>query len=78
MIYLRDRAKYPLQLVMREILIQNDTSSMTTEVGDSSRASVSESIKYAVVIIGTLPILMVYPMIQKHFVKGVMLGAVKG
>ena len=67
-----------IQLVMREILIQNDTSSMTTEVGDSSRASVSESIKYAVVIIGTLPILMVYPMIQKHFVKGVMLGAVKG
>lgn len=78
MIYLADREKYPLQLVMKEILIQNDTSSMTTELSDTGRASVAETIKYAVVIVATVPILMAYPFLQRYFVKGVMIGAVKG
>lgn len=78
MIYLKDREKFPLQLVLREILIQNDTSSMTTGVGAMDQEAISESIKYAVIVVATAPILFVYPFLQKYFVKGVMVGAVKG
>ena len=61
---------------MREILISNSTDSMQS-YGDSYNG-VSESIKYATIIITTIPILMIYPFIQKYFVKGIMIGAVKG
>lgn len=78
-IFIKDRTKYPLQLVLREILIQNDTSSMTQGAGDASdQQSIGESVKYAVVVAASLPILVVYPFLQKYFVKGVMIGAVKG
>lgn len=70
--------KWPLQLVLRQILIINDTDSMLGGVGAGDRESIGESIKYAVIIIATAPILCVYPFIQKYFVKGVMIGAVKG
>lgn len=78
MLYLDDRELFPLQLVLREILIQNDTSSMTqmVDVGDSS--FIGETIKYAVIIVSVVPILCIYPFIQKYFEKGVMIGAVKG
>lgn len=77
MIFLNDRDKFPLQLVLQEILIQNDTSSMTqmVSVGDSS--SVGETVKYAVIIVSSVPIFCVYPFIQRYFEKGVMIGAVK-
>lgn len=79
MIYLNDRAKFPLQLILREILIQNDTSSMVGgDVGAGDAAYVSETVKYAVIIISIVPILCIYPYVQKHFTKGVMVGAVKG
>lgn len=78
MIFLADRSKFPLQLILREILIQNDTSSVTSGVGVEDGFSVAESVKYAVIVIGTLPILCIYPFVQKYFVKGVMIGAVKG
>lgn len=78
MIYLpKRRDLYPLQLVLRGILIENDTNSMMSSgLGDAE--SVSETIKYAVIIVSTLPILAIYPFVQKYFVKGVMIGAVKG
>lgn len=77
MLFLNDRNKFPLQLVLQEILIQNDTSSMTqmVNVGDSS--SVGETVKYAVIIVSSVPIFCVYPFIQRYFEKGVMIGAVK-
>ena len=78
MVFLRDRSKYPLQLVMQEILIQNDTSSMTTDSTTLERNSIAETIKYASIMVSTLPILLVYPFLQKYFVKGVLIGAVKG
>lgn len=78
-IYLKDRAKYPLQLVLREVLVSNDTSAMTQGGGDSAdQMMLSESVKYGVVVVSTIPILLVYPFLQKYFVKGVMVGAVKG
>lgn len=78
MIFLNDRGKFPLQLVLREILIQNDTNSMTQGVSAADGISVAESVKYAVIIVATVPILCIYPFLQKYFVKGVMVGALKG
>lgn len=77
-IYLKSRARFPLQLVLREILIDNDTSSMENGVGVGDKESIGETIKYAVIVISTVPILCIYPFLQKYFVQGVMTGAVKG
>ena len=75
MIFLRDSSLHPLQLVMRDILLSNATDSMMNSGVDSE--GVSETIKYAVICVSTLPILVVYPFLQKYFVGGVMVGAVK-
>jgi putative aldouronate transport system permease protein len=77
MIYLRDRELFPLQLILREILVSNSTDNMMTNMGDADKHSIGESIKYATIMVATLPILMVYPFLQKYFAKGVMIGAIK-
>lgn len=76
MLFIRDRENYPLQLILREILIQNDTTAMTAGGGDDYL--ISETIQFATIVAATFPILTIYPYIQKYFVKGVMIGAVKG
>lgn len=76
-IYLASRDKYPLQLVMREILIANNTDAMTGSAAQDQE-SIAETIKYATIVAATVPILCIYPFLQKHFTKGVMIGAVKG
>ncbi|MGI5895235.1 MAG: carbohydrate ABC transporter permease [Candidatus Merdivicinus sp.] len=76
MIYLRDRTMYPLQLILREILVLSNVEDMTT--GLENQIAISETIKYATIIVATVPILIVYPFLQKYFVKGVMIGAIKG
>lgn len=76
-IYLRDSSKYPLQLILRSILINNSTGSMTEGV-EGDQMAIAESIKYATIMVATIPILLVYPFVQKYFVKGAMIGAVKG
>ena len=80
MVFLRDRALFPLQLILREILIINDMTAMTgvEVVGAYATTMYQVLVRYAVIVIATLPILMIYPYIQKFFVKGVMIGAVKG
>ena len=78
MIFLREREKYPLQLILREILLQNNTDEMMFDISEGDRASVSETIQYAIIVVATVPILCVYPFVQKYFTKGVMIGAVKG
>ena len=70
-IYLRSRDKFPLQLILREILIANDNVNTDNEL-------MAESIKYAAIIVSTVPILCAYPFLHRYFVKGVMIGAVKG
>jgi len=77
MIYLRSRELYPLQLVLREILLTSQDAYQDA-VGAADRKNVSELIKYAAIIVATVPILALYPFLQRYFVKGVMLGAVKG
>ena len=80
MMYLTKRALYPLQLVLKEILIQSQMTSMLQMDTDSllQQALLGETIKYSVIVISSLPMLIIYPFIQKFFVKGVMIGAVKG
>ncbi len=78
MIFLADRNKFPLQLVLQEILIQNDTSSMTQMVSIGDSSFIGETVKYAVIVVSAVPMLCVYPFVQKFFTKGVMIGAVKG
>ncbi len=77
-IFLQDRVLYPLQIVLREILIINDNNSMLIGIASGTSNSVGETIKYATIIIATVPILTIYPFLQKYFVKGVMVGAIKG
>lgn len=75
MLYLKSREKNPLQLVLREILIQNQTDNM--EVAESE-VTIEQTVKYAIIVVSSLPILLFYPFLQKYFVKGVMIGSVKG
>lgn len=78
-IFMKTRTKYPLQLILREILINNDTANMSMGGGGADdMMGISETIKYAVIVASTIPILCVYPFLQKYFVKGVLVGAVKG
>lgn len=74
---LRDREMYPLQVILREILLQNSVQNMTTGTGAADGEAVAATVKYATIIVATLPILCVYPFLQKYFAAGVMVGAVK-
>ncbi|MDL2228852.1 carbohydrate ABC transporter permease [Treponema sp. OttesenSCG-928-L16] len=77
MIFLRDKKLFPLQLILREILVQDDTTLMTA--GSMAELGyVSDTIKYATIVVATAPILCIYPLLQRYFVKGVMIGAMKG
>lgn len=80
MIYLNDSAKQPLQLVLRSILIQNQPESgMISDMqSTAARAQLAELLKYATIIISSLPLLVMYPFFQKYFDSGIMAGSVKG
>jgi putative aldouronate transport system permease protein len=79
-IFLSSKDKFPLQLILREILINNDTSGMRNVgvIGQTSQESYRLLVKYCTIIVGTVPILVVYPFLQRYFVKGIMIGGVKG
>ena len=77
MIFLKTREKYPLQLILREIILSSNTDSMTTDVSGADKELVTETVKYATIMVASLPIMCVYPFLQKYFVKGVMVGSLK-
>lgn len=77
-IYLRTPSKYPLQLVLRNILIENETSDMLQDIASTYTPQVQLLLKYALIVVSTVPIIVVYPFLQRFFQKGVMIGAVKG
>ena len=77
LLYINSPKKYPLQLVLSEILLQGHMQQNEGSQVDDLAAN-EETIKYAVMVVSTLPVLCAYPFIQKYFVKGVMIGAVKG
>ena len=82
LLYLEDQNRMPLQIIIRKMVIDSDLASMTTansSTSSSSETLLSENkIKYAIVIISVLPMVIVYPFLQKYFVNGVMIGAIKG
>lgn len=80
MLYLKDPNMYPLQLVLREILVQNQVdSSMIVDVEEAmAREGLKELLKYSLIVVSTFPVLIPYPFIQRHFVKGMMIGSLKG
>lgn len=77
-IYLRSSNKFPLQLVLRNILIEGQTNDMLSDVGSADNPQAMQLLKYSLIVVSTLPIMCIYPFLQKFFEKGVMLGAVKG
>ncbi|MEK3910865.1 carbohydrate ABC transporter permease [Paenibacillus sp. FSL H7-0331] len=77
-VFLKDRELFPLQLTLREILLANQTDSMSAGASAGDQFQIGETIKYATIMVATIPILCVYPFVQKYFVKGVMVGALKG
>lgn len=85
LLYIDDRSLYPLQMILREILVLQDLSSnpagtITSEMAEFlySQQQLSAIIRYGVMIVATLPIILIYPFLQKYFVKGVMIGSIKG
>lgn len=79
LIYLSDEKLYPLQIILRNILLVGQTEQMgSNSVGMGEKIKMAEAIKYSVIVVSSLPVLLIYPLVQKHFVKGVMIGAVKG
>ena len=78
LIYISDASKTTLQMVLRNILLSTQESADQTGMDYSSRLMTAEQIKYALIVVSTLPIMIVYPFLQKFFAKGVMLGSIKG
>ena len=80
MLYLNDPSKWPITMVLREILIQNqiDPTMLTDASALSKLQGMTELLKYSVIVVASVPVLMIYPFVQKYFVKGVTIGAVKG
>ncbi|NQX58070.1 carbohydrate ABC transporter permease [Paenibacillus qinlingensis] len=78
LIFIRNADLFPLQVTIRNIVLVGQMTDTTVSSAIGNKQVVLESLKYAVILVGTLPILLVYPFIQKHFVKGAMMGSVKG
>ena len=78
-IYINDNNLYPLQLFLREILVSNDVSTDLINMEMAAEiAEIKKLMKYSVIVVSTAPLMFFYPFAQKHFVKGVMIGSVKG
>lgn len=80
LIYVNDAKLYPLQLILRDILIQGQSVDVTVTDPEQIEMmrQIAMTIKYGIIIVSSLPVLVMYPFVQKHFVKGVMIGSVKG
>ena len=79
LIYIRDEDMHPLQIVLRNILLLGQTEQMgTNDAGMAEKVKMAEAVKYSAIVVSSIPMLLIYPFVQKYFVKGVMIGAVKG
>lgn len=79
LIYLQNKQLFPLQIFLRDILLLSQTEQIgSNSVGMGDKIKMAEGIKYSVIVVSSVPVLVLYPMAQKYFVKGVMIGAVKG
>lgn len=79
LLYLNDANLQPLQLILRNILVQNDTTGMAMNLGEQmNRQELKTLMQYSLIIVSSVPVLILYPFIQKYFVKGIMMGSIKG
>src|SRR5699024_2793780 len=84
LIYLKDRSMYPLQMILREILVLQEMAGTGTSMNESiaeamhSKQQLASIIKYCIMIVSSLPVILVYLFLQRYFVKGVMIGSLKG
>ncbi|WP_245535440.1 ABC transporter permease subunit [Sphaerochaeta pleomorpha] len=80
LIYLKTSSKFPLQIILRNILISNqmDLSMGGDLVAMARRQGMADVMKYALIVVSSAPLLLIYPFVQKFFIKGVMLGSIKG
>ncbi len=79
LIYLKTPTKYPLQLVLRSILFENSMGAMVEDASTlAAQQRMGDLIKYGVIMASSLPLLILYPFLQRYFIQGVMIGAVKG
>lgn len=77
-LYLRDQDLYPLQTFLREILVQSEMMASAEIMEADNATTIYVTIKYAIIVVSSAPLMCLYPFVQKHFQKGVMLGSVKG
>ncbi len=80
LIFLRDPNLFPLQIILREILVLNtiDPTMMTNVDQALAQSGLRELLKYSLIVVASVPVLIIYPFVQKHFTKGVMIGSLKG
>lgn len=79
LLYLNDAAKQPLQMMLRNILVSNDSIGMNISLAEQmNRQEVKTLLQYSLIIVSSVPVMILYPFIQKHFVKGIMMGSIKG
>lgn len=77
--YLNDKDLYPLQIFLKNILVSNQVEAdMIVDAQVQSQEGIAEVLKYSLIVVAVIPVMIIYPFVQKHFVKGVMIGAVKG
>ena len=79
LLYLNDVNKQPLQLLLRNILVSNDTTGMQLSLAEQmNRQELKTLLQYSLIIVSSVPVMLLYPFIQKYFVKGIMMGSIKG
>jgi putative aldouronate transport system permease protein len=78
LLYLNSRTKFPMPLLLRNIVLGSDNISFSSTSVSSDLSVLGTNIRYAVIFITILPILLIYPFVQKYFVKGIMIGSIKG
>ena len=77
--YLNDKELYPLQVFLKNILVSNQVQAdMIVDEQVQAIEGIAEVLKYSLIVVAVVPVMIIYPFVQKHFVKGVMIGAVKG
>jgi len=76
-VFLKDKELFPLQVILRDMLIDNDVGSMMAGSENADQMMLAQSIRYAAIVVGTVPVLLFYPFLQRYFVKGALSGAVK-
>ena len=79
MIYMSDDKKFPLQVILRNVLILNRARDMVMRASESiARQGLADLLKFSLIVVASVPVMILYPFAQKHFIKGVMIGSLKG